>query len=229
VSRIRPFKLVTPSWLWRIPLQPITLLEVDTIYGVADEHDTPYMTRATIGRLRLHIFWRGDADPDPHDHPWGFWTFPLTSYVEEVIDHERLSCHYHDGCSQGFPVEQCDCARQGLVDAPGRSPHMLRSLPVKRTQTVKAWRLHYRPATHTHRVLGRGKGVVRPGPVVTFVWREEVSRPWGFLKCRDGRWCWQDWHAYVFEGGKHAPCVDPDALQAEAERAKRVTEARLGE
>lgn len=57
-----------------------------TIYGVDGEHDTPYMTRYWIGRLRLHIFYRGDADPDPHDHPWWFITFPLTSYVEEIYE-----------------------------------------------------------------------------------------------------------------------------------------------
>ena len=39
-----------------------------TIYD--DAGGTPYMTRYWIGRLRLHIFYRGDADPDCHDHPW---------------------------------------------------------------------------------------------------------------------------------------------------------------
>lgn len=68
----------------------------DTIYGVDNEHDTPYMTRVWIGRLRLHIFHRGDADEDCHDHPWGFWTFPFVTYIEEVLNpnvgnrHERL-------------------------------------------------------------------------------------------------------------------------------------------
>ena len=38
-----------------------------------------YMTRVWFGRLRVHVFYRGDADADPHDHPWDFWTFPLTS------------------------------------------------------------------------------------------------------------------------------------------------------
>lgn len=47
---------------------------------------SPYMTRLIIGRVRLHVFHRGDGDPDPHTHPWSFWTFPLTSYVEEVFN-----------------------------------------------------------------------------------------------------------------------------------------------
>lgn len=55
------------------------LLGFETIGG-----DAPYMTRAWIGKLRLHVFHRGDGDPDCHDHPWDFWTFPLTTYREEV-------------------------------------------------------------------------------------------------------------------------------------------------
>lgn len=53
------------------------------------------MTRAWFGRLRFHVFFRGDQDPDCHDHPWGFWTFPLRSYVEEVLE-ERIE-HIYGG------------------------------------------------------------------------------------------------------------------------------------
>lgn len=186
MPRLRPFTIRTPQFPtpWGEVL-PITLLAVDTIYGADREHDTPYMTRATVGRLRLHIFWRGDADPDPHDHPWGFWTFPLTSYVEEVFS-PPVTTIWHTAAGEVFVTA-----------------------PQKHNVSVKAFRLHYRPATYTHRVLGRGRGVWKPGPVITLVWREETSRPnWGFLKCRDGRWCWQDWKTYVFGGGKHAPCDD---------------------
>lgn len=44
---------------------------------------TPY---TPFGQLLLHIFWRGDADQDPHDHPFDFWTMPLTSYDELELD-----------------------------------------------------------------------------------------------------------------------------------------------
>lgn len=93
-------------------------IDWNTIYGSPDNPD-PYMTRVWIGRLRLHIFHRGDGDPDPHDHPWDFWTFPLTSYVEEVTT----------------------CDPQGHHSTV--------------RQVVRGWRLHHRPGTHTHRVLGR--------------------------------------------------------------------------
>lgn len=51
-------------------------------------HGEPYLTRWIIyvgGRtLRLHKFHRGDDDRAFHDHPWPFWTFPLSSYWERV-------------------------------------------------------------------------------------------------------------------------------------------------
>lgn len=173
---------------------------IHTIYGAEGDHDTPYMTRVVLGRLRLHIFWRGDQDPDPHDHPWGFWTFPLTTYEEEVWRGPEDT--------------------QWLTDFLGLDPGI-----VKTHEVVKAWRIHYRPATHTHRVIGRISDTEQwdpdgyyvasstparwhnvPGPVVTIVWTEKVSRKWGFLKLRDGRFCWEPWRDYIFGGGKSAPC-----------------------
>lgn len=151
---------------------------------------SPYMTRIWIGRLRFHIFYRGDLDEDCHDHPWDFWTFPLTSYVEEV------AVRHSDG------------------------------LFAKVRQVVPAFRLSFRPATHCHRVIAKYTGplprrkfelyeegrVLHPydlygtGKIVTIVWRSKPKRTWGFLKNRDGKWCWIDWRDYVFGNGKSAPC-----------------------
>ena len=58
---------------------------VVTLWGGQGDR-TPYMTRVVLGRLRLHVFHRGDADTDCHDHPSDFWTFPLVSYLEAYID-----------------------------------------------------------------------------------------------------------------------------------------------
>lgn len=168
----------------------------NTVFGVEGDHATPYMTRMWFWRLRLHIFHRGDADPDCHDHPWGFWTFPLTSYVEETV--------VLTGCACCGNFDEYEVSRD----------------------IVRRFRLHYRPAEHTHRVLGRYSGshpVLDPdlyaegrrmcpdnlydnGKIVTLVWRTEPQRKWGFLKNRDGRWCWVPWKEYVFNGGKDAPC-----------------------
>lgn len=54
------------------------LLGWSTAYG--------YQTSVWLWRLRLHIFWREDPGEAFHDHPWGFTTWPLVSYVEEVLD-----------------------------------------------------------------------------------------------------------------------------------------------
>ena len=170
---------------------------MNTITG---EDGTPYMTRAWIGRLRLHIFHRPDHDEDCHDHPWSFTTFPLWpihGYVEEVATIE--------------------------IDPDSDTPVLERH-----HQIVPVFRFSYRPATHCHRVLGahdpRGdimgadagishfdEIIVSPGidparKIVTLVWRSNGRRDWGFLKVRDGRWCWVAWRDYVFAGGKDGPC-----------------------
>lgn len=181
-------------------------LHFTTIFGAEAEHDTPYMTRVTLGRLRLHIFWRGDADPDPHDHPWGFWTFPLQDYLEEVVmpDDEAL----------------------GFADVFGLDPGVFVS-----QQVVKRFRLHYRPATHTHRVLGACRETTTADspvrtwgltgrPLVTLVWRERESRDWGFLKFRGPDVCWEPWRRYVYEGGKHTMC-EPDSPFGVSREAQR--------
>jgi hypothetical protein len=179
---------------------------MNVIYGRDGDSGTPYMTRLWFGRLRLHIFHRGDQDKDPHDHPWGFWTFPLRSYVEEVT-----SKAWHN------------------------KPESWNAPPdyyVTDRQIVRAFRWSYRPATHTHRVLGRWGGkhlddlagfdpTVVAGSIWTIVWREKPSRAWGFLKLRDGRWCWEDWRSYVFRGGRDAPCSlpvpEPDFMNIQIE------------
>lgn len=174
---------------------PITSLDkffgYSTIYGRYGEHSTPYMLRIWAGWLRLHVFYRGDQDKDCHDHPWSFLTFPLTSYVEEVVE----------------PHVAKDLQNtNGFVNKSKRVPELHRHV-------VKAWRLHFRPSTHCHRVLGRFSGKYEGGipqvdqrKVITLVVRFGVKRKWGFLKNRNGKWCWTPWKDYVFGGGKDAPC-----------------------
>lgn len=183
---------------------------IQTIRGsdTPETFETPYMTRIWFGRLRVHIFHRGDADPDCHDHPWGFWTFPLRSYVEEFVTETRcLTC--------GMSLGACGLC----LDSPEFTQHL---------HVVSAWRWHYRPAIHCHRVLGSYEGMepndasyfwphgVAPRTVpriggrriITVVWREPASREWGFTKKRLSKWCWVPWKTYVYEGGKDAPCGD---------------------
>jgi hypothetical protein len=65
-------------------------------YVLGYQHDTvnlqgsPYLERWFVYifgcTVRLHKFLRGDDDRAPHDHPWPFWTFPLTGYWESTWD-----------------------------------------------------------------------------------------------------------------------------------------------
>lgn len=175
----------------------------NTIFGRDGDHGEPYMTRVWFGRLRLHIFHRGDNDPDAHSHPWHFWTFPLVSYVEEVLLHVG-----------------------GDVDKDGNTIALRYA---KVLNVVPAWHWTYRDATHTHRVIAAASkpakffrphgGVLpswlkvdsatKPGKIVTLVWRSKEFRKWDFLKERAGVWCRVFWRDYVFNGGKDAPCSPP--------------------
>lgn len=107
--------------------------------------------------LRLHKFFRGDDDRAPHDHPFNFWTFPLTSYWEKV------------------PVGK----RAGSVGSAGFE-HALRN------NFVQRWRIHYRPATYQHIVecpIGSHAG---PWWTIVFATYQQ-GRKWGFYPIIDGK------------------------------------------
>lgn len=166
------------------------------------------MTRWWFGRLRLHIMYRGDVDPDCHDHPWAFWTFPLTPYVEEVV-----APHLADGVR----LLQRDMDESFICEP---------SKATRWRQIVPAFRISHKAALHTHRILGRASDIalhwgghgerippsikddacVLPGKIITIVWRGKTERDgWGFLKNDGSKWCWRPWKKYV-DGGKHVPC-----------------------
>lgn len=133
---------------------------VQEIYG---KDGTLYLRRWRLtprfpfGQLCLHTFFRGDEDKDPHDHPWDFWTFPFTSYIEEV------------------PIS----AWRGNDTLLVRERMSLR--------TVERWRWHKRDASHIHRVVvpsnGSPNALDAPDfPFRTLVWlgRFRQHHKWGF-------------------------------------------------
>ena len=141
------------------------------------------MTRLWLGRLRMHIFHRGDKDPDCHDHPWDFVTFPLTSYVEEVL----------------HPIR--DTIAEGEEPKPPRY--------FKDIQVVRRFRFHFRKAeTRSPGFLVLGNGTFSPAgnrmisdrKIVTIVYQRGVRRKWGFIKNREGRWCWEPWKKICLRG-----------------------------
>ncbi len=168
---------------------------INTIYGVDGEHETPYMTRIKFGTesgwgFRIHIFHRGDADPDCHDHPWSFWTFPLTTYMEEVVEQNDVvaggfilkrqvvrAFHWHYRAAEHTHRVLARCSQQSELQEEEWGEWV----------RIKPWRL-------------------RPGQIITIVTIGSSRRDWGFLKNRGGEWCWTPWKEYVFGGGKHAAC-----------------------
>lgn len=161
---------------------------INTIYGVDGEHTAPYMTRIWIGRLRFHIFYRGDNDPDCHDHPWGFWTFPLRSYVEEVLDPTTGETRVVQVPRLRWSYRPATYAHRVL-----HSTYLL---------TPSGIQAHY-----STRVRGVREDWSQR--IYTLVWRDRpADREWGFWKVRDGKTCWAHWQEYIFNGGKHAPCEE---------------------
>ena len=62
---------------------------ISTVYGVDGAHNSPYRTKIQLPfGWRLHKFHRPDLDRAWHDHPNHFWTFPLSDYIEELLDPE---------------------------------------------------------------------------------------------------------------------------------------------
>jgi len=181
------------------------------IFGAAEEHETVYMTRAWIGNLRMHIFHRGDQDPDCHDHPWDFWTFPLRSYVEEVLEPMRDAIPEIPGT---YITEEMNGDLWRNFYDERDSIFISRQRYFRRLNVVKAFRFHFRKAEYKHRVLGpydsriftQDQKWFPHALIPTFVWRTGVKRKWGFTKERDGIWCWIPWKKYVYEGGKQGPC-----------------------
>lgn len=189
-----------------------------TIYGREGEHETPYLTQVEVGRLRLHVFHRGDADPDPHDHMWDFWTLPLQAYVEEVMYWVTV------------PVGPTNHQRTGRV--------------VFETRVVPARRVSFRRAEHAHRVLGRsarslydagttigGRPMTRPGRVVTIVWRGRRRRDWGFWSkhaVRDGVALvrWVPWREYVYPTAPPAHHRSPMSIGGETIEEAILRDAR---
>lgn len=115
-------------------------------------------------RVFLHCFYTPDPDRHLHDHPWDFWTLPLTSYEEEL-------------------PENADGRRFRMVSR--RRLHFRSADYVHRVTGFLR-----RPL----RGVRRFEGPLLPvsSPVWTFVFAKKARREWGFWV--DGRWVhWRDY------------------------------------
>ena len=204
----RPFAVATIN-----PLHP-ALREYDHEGGQRPKHDetsfvptkdklfgkhtiqtdgSPYMTRIWFGRLRLHIFYRGDAD-DPHDHPWDFKTFPLTSYVEEIFFGQGESSKRVVPAWR-WSYRRAEFRHRVLGRYSGRMTMPTLGGVINDTMRVPGWQARGMESKYVVPLVG-------PGKIVTIVWRGRERREWGFWLRRAGRFCFQPWPSVRDKGFK---------------------------
>ena len=72
----------------------LSLFKAKTFYGLQGR----YLTVYTLAKLQggksevsvcIHNFHRGDEDPDPHDHPFSFWSCVLVGGYREFSEDGR--------------------------------------------------------------------------------------------------------------------------------------------
>ena len=137
------------------------------IYGRDGQHSTCYLTRIKLtpktrwGQLYFHIFHRGDLDRDFHDHPYDFWTFPLRTYYEDVLDlstgrstrNEVEAFHWHFRPAEYSHVHLGVSQYQWAFDSPSEEKGFNTRASCKN---------------------------VFSGWTATFVWHKPTRREWGF-------------------------------------------------
>ncbi len=162
----------------------------ETLYGADQPDGSGWSPYMTrCGLARLRFHLFHRGDVDPDLHNHP-WAF-ITFQLRSYVEQVSL-----------YPVE----------DVPPGTP-----IPTK-FQIVRAFRFHYRPADHYHRVLGPWTGryqkhpqqdphlaMVGTGKIPTLVWAFRKSQHWGFLRLLDG--CFIPWRKYI-DGSKSAPCQD---------------------
>lgn len=175
---------------------------------------TPYMEKwglhlGPLGSVWLHHFFRGDADRDPHDHPWPFWTFPLTTYVEEVRtstdawEGEPFALVYRHKVDR-FRVHFRPAAYAHRVIGPWNGREEV--CRCGSTEAGYGWPCNMGGCLF--------EPEARAGSIWTIVFHRPRVRKWGFWKLREGRWCWNSHQYYAHEGGKTAPCDEGETEKA---------------
>ena len=119
---------------------------------------TCYLTRFKLcpmtpwGQLYIHFFHRGDYDRSFHDHPYDFWTFPLRTYYERVLD-----------LKTGRDVLNAVIAWRWHF-RPGEYTH------IQMGSATYEW----------DEDSNYYKGLGYNGPTITLLWRKHTRRRWGF-------------------------------------------------
>lgn len=162
---------------------------VKRVYGRDGQPSTCYLTRIKLtpktrwGRLCFHFFHRGDHDRDPHDHPYDFWTFPLRTYYEDVLD--PTTGRTTRNVVQAFRVHF----------RPAEYTH----IQLGAARYMWEWTAPVKPGEFPTRAVRKN---VFGGWTATFVWHKPVYRVWGFWMLVGhiygvGRYHWLPWRDYL--------------------------------
>jgi hypothetical protein len=118
---------------------------------IYNDPNDPYMKKVKFFNRSIHIFYRGDEDPDPHDHPMDFWTFPLVSYVEEVYNPATRARKRHVVRSFRWHFRNAEYSHRVLGRYTGDAEH-----------------------------TGFREPQYGPGKIITYVVNHKSRRAWGF-------------------------------------------------
>lgn len=134
----------------------------------------PYLDRYILyvggPTLRLHRFARGDDDRAPHDHPWGFWTFPMRDYWEKAY---REDGSWYWNKVRAWTVNWRPATYRHIVVGRAMDAHKNRHLIC-------------------HPIGGIA---VTKKPFWTFVVTTNYQRSWGFWPKRGEFVPWREWPA----------------------------------
>ena len=157
---------------------------VNTI--TSPENNDPYLTRIELGRLRFHIFHRGDDDRAAHDHMWNFWTFPLTPYIEIYLDENNERRHR---LVKAFRLHKRDYTYRHIVYGPAKK--LTHKTTLKGLETCRVAYDERFQAWYTSRSL--------KDKIFTICWTSKKKKPsWGFYTRNGSHYV--DWQDYVFKG-----------------------------
>lgn len=156
---------------------------------ITDPEGDVYLTKLTLPFLKqyeFHIFHRGDHDPDPHDHPWAFDTFPLVAYVEEVWKAgTTVTRIVSAGEWQHREAEHCH-----RVLEPHWHPFMT---PDGTHMVINRWNAAM-PRSYVPWYTRLCWAIFGPEKIITVIKKGEDVRNWGFRRS-DG--VWVPWREYI--------------------------------
>lgn len=127
---------------------------------------------------------------------WYGWQTVYGFFTQVWIGHLRVNVFHHEDPAPGLHDHAWD-----FTSIPLRSyvEEYLDGDVVKK-QVIRALRPNRKPASHTHRYLGRWSGIgteTIPGSVPTLCWTGRAGRDWAYWRTDGGKVRRLPWRAYL--------------------------------